>query len=108
MSHDLSYNKITLIFREAEIEKKYLQKLKKESIGSQKLSFMISFVTYLFIAILLFIQRDQDIISQLVAYSLLTYGFGMFLMFLLTLTSYPLKRFRRIKTIVHIFFFPFF
>ena len=100
MSHDLSYHKITLIFRETEIEKKYLQKLKKESLGSQKFAFIISFITYLLIAILLFIQKDEGLSFQLVAYALLTYSFGMFLMFLLTTTSNPLKRFRRIKTIV--------
>ena len=104
MCHDLSYNKISLRFTEDEIEKKYQQKLKKESVRSQKVAFAISIVTFIMSSTLLFILNSQskyeDFVTLMIAFCLLTYSVGLCIIFLLTSNTRQLKLFKRIKILV--------
>lgn len=99
MSHDLSYNQVTLIFRENEIEKKYQHKLKMENIRAYKYANINSIILFVISASLLFPTADE-FTTTMIAYFLIAYSFLLSIILLLTFMSNPFKLFDRYKRLV--------
>ena len=106
MNYDLSYHKITLRFRESELEKKYQQKLLKEEKQTYRISLMNSAVLLMFTGSLLFIINSQnvdDLSKILIAYCSIVYSFILIFIFGLSFMSNFNKKINKIKKIVKIY-----
>lgn len=114
LNHDISYQKVTLLFREVEFEKKYREKTHKGMLLVLKLTFFINGIAALILGFLLFlwIKISEDIFSTtLMAYSLMVCCASFILQFLLALRAKKQKRIpgiqQIVKNFIHLFYFFF-